>query len=236
MALCFVVGSVCFAIAPFALYVRLVGGNADSATYFAGSIPFTVGGGLQSAIALKDRHASPAGKALWRSAAVQTIGTLFFNATTLRALTLTPLSAHYDKLVWRPNALGSVCFLVSGAIAYRSSPRWGWRPVTGSKGWWQPALNLLGCVLFGVSAVAGFAEPRTGSLIGPRTTDWSTSLGAICFLICALATLVGGYTFKSARLRRWEHELDHDLEHAGLRQAKPSVATCRRRYARDGDE
>jgi hypothetical protein len=196
MALCFALGSICFLIAPIALYAKLVGAGADSATYFAGSIPFTLGGAIQSAMALVDRRSAGAGDALWRSAAIQSIGTLFFNATTFRALSLTPLSAHYDRLVWRPNALGSVCFLISGLIAYRASPRRGWRPVRGAAGWWEPGLNLLGCVLFAISAGAGFSEPRTGSL---------------CFLVCALATLVGGRTFKSPRLRRWEHDLERDL-------------------------
>jgi hypothetical protein len=218
MALCFAVGSACFVAAPFGVYARLVGGNADSATYFAGSIPFTIGGASQTAIAWGDRRSTVEGRALLRSAAVQSVGTVFFNLTTLRALTLTPLSAHYDRLVWRPNALGSVCFLISGVIAYWVSPRRGWWPIRGSGGWWQPAVNLLGCLLFGVSAIAGFAQPRSGSLIGPRTTDWTTSLGAICFLICAVATLLGGNTFKSARLRRWEQDVERDIEALARRE------------------
>ena len=39
------------------------------------------------------------------------------------------------------------------------------QPVRGGKGWWQPAVNLLGCVVFGISAVAGYVVPSTGSMI-----------------------------------------------------------------------
>ena len=81
------------------------------------------------------------------------------------------------------------CFLVSGAIAYRASPRRGWLPVRGGAGWWQPAVNLLGCIFFGVSAVAGYVVPSTGSMLDQAAANWNTSLGAACFLACALATL-----------------------------------------------
>ena len=68
-------------------------------------------------------------------------------------------SPEYDRLVWRPDWRGSICFLVSGAIAYRASARHGWLPVRGGAGWWQPAVNLLGCIFFGISAVAGYVVP-----------------------------------------------------------------------------
>src|SRR6478672_10990405 len=105
--------------------------------------------------------------------------------------------------------VGSVLFLVSGAIAYRASPRHGWRPARGTHGWWEPAINLLGCIFFGISAVAGYVVPSRGSVIDLAAANWNTSLGAACFLACALATLFTGHTSKSPRLRRV-----HALEHA----------------------
>lgn len=214
MGLCFAAGSICFLLAPLDAYSHAVGGNADAATYFAGSIPFTIGGLIQSGMAFADRTRAKAGTALWCSAAIQSVGTVFFNLTTYRALSLTPLSARYDALVWRPNALGSICFLLSGLVAYRASPRRGWLPVRGRAGWWESALNLLGCILFAISAGAGFAEPRTGSLVGPQTANWTTSLGALCFLVVALVPLLTGLTFKSPRLRRWELDLERLAEAA----------------------
>jgi hypothetical protein len=100
--------------------------------------------------------------------------------------------ADYDALVWRPDWRGSVCFLVSGVIAYRASPRSGGHgllPVRSGAGWWQPSVNLLGCVFFGVSAVAGYVVPATGSMLDAAAANWNTALGAACFLSCALAGL-----------------------------------------------
>ena len=123
-------------------------------------------------------------------------------------------SSEYDKLVWRPDWRGSICFLVSGAIAYVASPRhrWhGWLPVRRSEGWWQPAVNLLGCVFFGISAVAGYVVPSTGSMVDLAASNWNTSLGAACFLACALDTLRSGHASKMP-LRRRFHEIEHRVE------------------------
>jgi hypothetical protein len=81
--------------------------------------------------------------------------------------------------------------LVSGAIAYAASPRHGWLPARGESGWWQSAVNLLGCVFFGISAVAGYVVPSKGSILDLAAANWNTSLGAACFLASALATLFG---------------------------------------------
>ena len=120
---------------------------------------------------------------------IQSAGTLFFNVTTYQAMHTALTSSKYDRLVWRPDWRGSICFLVSGAIAYHASARHGWLPVRGGEGWWQPAVNLLGCVFFGISAVAGYVVPSTGSMLSLAAANWNTSLGAACFLACALASL-----------------------------------------------
>jgi hypothetical protein len=211
MALCFALGSTCFFIGPFPGFASLVGDTADAVTFFVGSILFTAGGALQTSLALDERH-SPVGRAAWWAALIQAAGTLFFNRTTYQALHVAVTSSEYNKLVWRPDAFGSICFLVSGAIAYRASPRQGWRPVRGGYGWWEPAVNLLGCVFFGISAVAGYVVPSTGSVLDLAAANVNTSLGAACFLACALATLRSGRTLKSPRLRRL-HELEQAVEH-----------------------
>jgi hypothetical protein len=45
--------------------------------------------------------------------------------------------------------------------------------------------------------------------------NWTTALGAACFLACAVATLFTDRTFKAPRLRRLEaleHEARRDVE------------------------
>src|SRR3954470_23407200 len=117
MALLFAAGSACFLVGPLPGYAQLVGATAVGVTFFVGSIFFTGGGALQSLMAFPDRRAPGAARAAWWAAIVQSAGTLFFNVTTFRALTTLPDQASYDRLVWRPDALGSICFLVSGVIA-----------------------------------------------------------------------------------------------------------------------
>jgi hypothetical protein len=183
MAGCFALGSTCFLIGPFPGYAQLVGEPADAITFFVGSILFTAGGGLQSWLAWAERGAG------WWAAIVQSAGTLFFNVTTYQAMHTALTSSEYNKLVWRPDWRGSICFLVSGAIAYRASARHGWLPARGGPGWWQAGVNLLGCVFFGISAVAGYVVPSTGSMLDQAAANWNTALGAACFLACALDTL-----------------------------------------------
>jgi hypothetical protein len=214
MALCFALGSTCFLIGPFPGYVQLVGESADAITFFVGSILFTLGGALQSWLAWPEWRSPGGGRAAWWAAIVQSAGTLFFNVTTYQAMHTALTSPEYNRLVWRPDWRGSICFLVSGMIAYVASPRrgWhGWRPVRGEAGWWQPAVNLLGCVFFGISAVAGYVVPSTGSMLDLAAANWNTSLGAACFLACALDTLHTGKTPKVS-LRTRFHELEHELE------------------------
>jgi hypothetical protein len=211
MALCFALGSTCFLIGPFPGYANLVGDAADAVTFFVGSILFTVGGALQSWLAWPGRKSPGAARAAWWAAVIQSAGTLFFNVTTFQAMHTAVTSSEYDKLVWRPDAFGSICFLISGAIAYRASTRHGWLPARGGPGWWQPAVNLLGCIFFGISAIAGYVVPSTGSVLDLAAANWNTALGAACFLACALDTLHTGEPTKMPRFPRL-HELERDLD------------------------
>jgi hypothetical protein len=200
MALLFAIGSLCFLIGPFPGYTSLVGASAVAITFFAGSIFFTAGGAVQTWLAAPARHHPGAGRAAWGAAVVQSAGTLFFNATTYHAVDTATSNPAYDRVVWRPDALGSICFLVSGVIAYRAADRH-MRRAERRSGWWEPAVNLLGCVLFGVAAVAGYLVPSTGSILALAAANWTTAGGAACFLACAVATLRTGRTSKSPRQR-----------------------------------
>jgi hypothetical protein len=215
MAAFFATGSLGFLIGPFPGYVDLVGPGADAVTFFAGSILFTAGGALQTLLAHPERHSPGAGRAGWWAATIQSAGTLFFNVTTFQAMHTALTNTEYDRLVWRPDAFGSICFLVSGVIAYRASARSGWRPMRGGSGWWEPAVNLLGCVFFGIAAIAGYVVPASGSMLDLAAANWNTAAGAACFLACAVATLRTGRTLKSprfARLRKLEHTVVRDIE------------------------
>jgi hypothetical protein len=213
----FAVGSLCFLVGPLGTYGNAVGAHDDAMTFFIGSILFTLGGASQCLLAAPERPDRPAGLAGWRTAWTQSVGTLLFNLMTFAAITVAATSHRYDTVVWGPNLLGSVCFLVSGAIFYLSAPRRGLLPRLDHEGWWEASVNLLGCVLFGISAVTGYATGHAGTLISTGISNWTTTLGAACFLACALAACGLGVTLKAPRLRQLRdlpREVAEAVEHA----------------------
>ncbi len=50
---------------------------------------------------------------------IQFAGTIYFNVDTFRAMRSAFSDTQIDRLIWAPEAVGSVCFLVSGVIAYQ---------------------------------------------------------------------------------------------------------------------
>jgi hypothetical protein len=122
---------------------------------------------------------------------IQFVGTLFFNATTFHALNTSLSALEADRQVWRPDAFGSICFLVSSAMAYAVFAErgfWSWR--RGDRVWSEAALNFAGSIAFGVSAVASFVVPATGDLLSVQLTNLGTFVGAVCFFAGAILVLV----------------------------------------------
>jgi hypothetical protein len=212
----FAVGATGFVLGPLDVYTRWVGTAADALTFFVASFLFTGGGLAQARLAYPERRqAGRAGALAWRGAWVQLIGTLLFNLMTFEAISPPSSVVGYDALVWVPDALGSVCFLISGILLHLSAPPEGWRLSRRAAGWWEPPTNLLGCILFGVSAVAGLATTSAGQLLDTAADNWTTTFGALCFLAVGLAPLIAGMTFKVprlSRLRNVEHGLVHEVD------------------------
>ncbi len=200
IAVLFAVGSLLFALGAVPGYASAVGARWDTVTFFIGSLFFTAAGFLtyQEAVDAGPQplHAArrrffvfQPGRIDWWATAVQLAGTLFFNLSTGNALRedLSALAAHQH--VGRPDAVGSVCFLVARARAwFEVCHGWtGWRPRSWS--WWITLLNLIGSVAFGVSAVAGYINPATGQLHNAERSNLGTFIGAVCFLAGALLLL-----------------------------------------------
>ena len=185
IAVLFAAGSTCFLVAPFPGFVQLVGQQADAGVFFVGSLLFT------SAATLQWLPLNRARTTEWWSSAWQLVGTVFFNATTFRALSTATDSSDYNRVVWRPDALGSVCFLVSGFLAYVVvAGSWRRRPPRTNDG--RIALvNLAGCVAFGVSAAAAHVVPSSAQELDARLANATTALGALGFLVGALLLLRG---------------------------------------------
>jgi hypothetical protein len=173
----FAIGSACFLVGPLPGFVELVGSEVDAAVFFAGSVFFT------SAALLQMLHS--AGSLDRWSCVAQFAGTLFFNVSTFHALQAGLDANEYDRLVWRPDWRGSICFLASGVLAYLAVRRLSHR----ARDWRIAVINLAGCVAFGISAIAGYVVPSTGSAIDLAAANAWTSLGALCFLVGALLLL-----------------------------------------------
>ncbi len=202
MGVLFAIGSVCFALGSFPPYATAVGVTPDNITYFVGSIFFTTASFLQymevasTPTRLVEPHRNGLGSLLrirhrridWWAAGIQLVGTVWFNRTTLSALLvgLGASSSHHP--VWRPDALGSVCFLVSSWLAWVEECHgpFSWRPSDIS--WWITSLNLVGSIAFGVSAVASYVT-SSGQLLSLALTNLGTFVGAVCFLIGAVLLL-----------------------------------------------
>jgi predicted Na+-dependent transporter len=185
----FAVGSACFALGAAPRYVNLVGVAADGITFFVGSIFFTSAAALQYQQATGRWRAWEPRNLDWAAGAIQLAGTLFFNISTFDAMAR-HLSAHEEnRLVWSPDAFGSICFLVASGLAWFAvAHAWcSWRP--DERPWLIAGLNLAGSIAFGVSAVASFVVPETDQPRNVTLMNLGTFLGALCFLAGALLLL-----------------------------------------------
>ncbi len=188
IAVGFAVGSACFFIGPFPGFVQLVGPGADGVVFFAGSIFFTLAAALEVREATVRRGRRWGADPSWWSAAIQFVGTLLFNLSTFEAMQEGLSTKEQNHLVWAPDVFGSAAFLISGALAYRVATGSHLLPDRGDRDhdWRMAAVNLAGCVLFGISAVASYVVPSSGSVLALAAANWTTALGAACFLAGSL--------------------------------------------------
>jgi hypothetical protein len=200
IAVLFAIGSLLFALGPLPGYTSAVGSRSDTVTYFVGSLFFTTASFLsyREAVDAGPETQDPSRRRVlvyqprridWWATAVQLIGTLYFNVSTGVAMASNLSAATAHKHVWRPDAIGSVCFLLSSCLSwYEACHGWAaWRPTSWS--WWITLANLLGSVAFGLSAVAGFVDPVTGQVRNTTGANTTTLIGAVCFLIGAVLLL-----------------------------------------------
>ncbi len=202
----FAIGSACFAIGPFPGFVALVGSGADAAVFFAGSLFFTTAAALQYLETVNaDRGPARHGarrrlrvlavephRIDWWATAVQLAGTMFFNISTYEALRTGLSDTAENRLIWSPDMLGCACFLIASALC--------WAEVCGGVAcrprrrteWWIAVVNLAGSVAFGIAGVASYVVPATGDVLALAAANFTTVIGALCFLAGAVLLLVEG--------------------------------------------
>lgn len=205
IALLFMVGSSCFALGSLPAYADGVATAVDLTTFFVGSIFFTSASFLQLVQAQSPAMAPggdpDGGRARlrfrgwlphdrnWLAAATQFPGTLAFNVSTFGALAIGLTYAEQDRQIRRPDFVGSILFLVASTyalLALDAGRRW-WAPR--DWGWWVGWLNMLGSILFMLSAIGSFVLPTTGDFVNSVWSDAGTFGGAVCFFLGAGALI-----------------------------------------------
>jgi len=195
----FAIGSACFALGvPISQNTRWEP-TVAAGIFFVGSIFFTSAASIQMRLGWRagaEAEQLSTGRALrssnpaWVSSWVQWIGTLAFNVTTfwgvVEAIGTQSVS---NQVIWRPDAVGSVLFLFSSAIALMPEVRRHRLGHARDRSWTISALNMVGSISFGISAVGAFVVPSTNELLNSAWSNGGTFLGALCFLVGALLVL-----------------------------------------------
>ncbi|MBG6223627.1 H+/Cl- antiporter ClcA [Arthrobacter sp. CAN_A2] len=212
----FIIGSSLFALGVVPPYAEAVGPHLCGLTFFVGSLFFTCAAYLQYRAAV---DALPAGgttphrsfwvwaprNPVWLAGALQLAGTLWFNWSTANALLVNLSAALTEQRVWRPDALGSVAFLVSSAVALRYARRSVAAVRPRSRTWTISVINVTGSVAFGISAVAAFVVPSSGDVLNAELSGLGTLVGALCFLAGAILMLSPESTDASVPAARGTH-------------------------------
>lgn len=173
--------------------------------FFLGSIPFTMAGYLQHFQSANAADFTPSpgsaeprkiswigwkpGSVGWLSTFTQFVGTIAFNFNTFDAMVAPDTWNAQDELVWLPDMLGSILFLVSGYLAYIEAGHryWSWRPH--DLAWRIAFINLVGCVAFMTAAILSYT-PRISEASWITTASTAHLLaGASCFFAGALLSM-----------------------------------------------
>ena len=185
----FAVGSACFFVGALPWYADWLGDVGANLTFFIGSIFFTLAGFIQLSLSgRRPPHAKTNGadRADWWAAAVQFAGTLLFNISTGVALAAAIARPDAVGIGWRPDAWGSIAFLVASTLAVVATKDRGRLWDVDARTWHGTWLNLAGSIAFGVSAVGAYVIPDTGDFVSELWANLGTALGAVCFFVAAL--------------------------------------------------
>lgn len=203
IALLFIIGSSCFAYGSFGanwpgfLPPGMAEGTVINLVFFVGSIFFTSAALLQLLEAINGDVADLALEQdrlprNWRwfawkprnagylASLIQFAGTLLFNLNTGDAMLKGLDWMQEDVLIWTPDMVGSVCFLVASYLALVEISHGWWSFEPRQVAWWVVIINLLGSVAFQVSAFYAFAPPPPDPGWAWSANLW-TFVGAACF-------------------------------------------------------
>lgn len=189
MALGFGIGSILFGAGAV---MAMLGAAPEptNVTFALGAVGFTTAALVQLISSMLHFPAGP--RRLRRaltdpdvtSAAIQFIGTLYFNLMTIRAVVLPPTAADYHE-IWGPDVLGSALFLISSWIAWHPIVRERRHEFVSRNSEWILRANMAGSGFFAISAW-GAKLLGSGTLQNVLWDNLGTFLGAVGFLIASV--------------------------------------------------
>ena len=191
-ATAFVIGGSLFCLGALLAQAHVGGPRLAGGVFLCGGAFFTTGGYTSVLLA-----ANAGGEAWrwwafeprrldWASAFVLFVGTLYFGVSLLAALIGDLTTAQEHRLVWSPEVIGCVLFLVSGHLALLQLRRERRRGCDSRLDWWIAVANQVGSVLFMVAAIAAFVRPSSGDELAVGIANWGTFAGAACFAVAGV--------------------------------------------------
>lgn len=199
MGALFAIGAFLFGLGSVPPYFNSVSPETGATTFFVGSLFFTTAAYLQYLLSINET--SPVSHWPDRlhlhkgvlAAAVQLLGTLFFNLSTWAALDASREAGNVARVVWGPDALGSFAFLLSSAISILIVRGENVRVVR------EAVLNLAGSMAFAIAALASFISPSTGNPLNESSVNQWTLIGAALFFVAAVLSLLSPTSARAIR-------------------------------------
>jgi hypothetical protein len=198
----FVLGGSLFAIGA-ALAQTGAAQTLYCSVYLAGGIFFSTGGyatvlqavngprevGKGGLLLPRSWHwwASEPGRIEWMSSFALFFGTIVFAINIVDSFIAGLGAAAEDRLVWSPDIIGCLLFLISGFLAMREiGPGLLFWSRRRDLGWWIVTVNQLGSVFFMAAAIASFVRPSSGDELAVGIANWGTMAGALCFAVAGV--------------------------------------------------
>jgi hypothetical protein len=196
-ATAFVLGGSLFALGAALAQGDVGGPRLAAAVFLVGGFFFTTGAYSGLLLVANSRHGDDPdgilrtapwrwwslepGRPDWAAGVTLFVGTLFFAVSLFDALIGDLSVAQTHRLVWSPEFVGCILFLVSGQIALAALWRARHRAAPERLDWSVALINQLGSILFMVAAIAAFVRPATGDELAVGVANWGTLTGALCF-------------------------------------------------------
>ncbi len=198
IAVLFMVGSFLFALGSFPAYSQFVDGRILGITFVIGSVFFTAAGYSAFFQVINQGRASGASPrfvawsprpTVWWAALIQLIGTVWFNINTVNAMSQTFSVQETNRLVWAPDFIGCIAFLLASHLYWLDVCGRLWCRKPDSPDWWGALLNYIGSIAFMAAALGSFTLNTTGETLNIALVNTGTFLGAVCFLVGAYLLL-----------------------------------------------